>query len=169
MTSDSLAVILLKKRITKDIVQPTECHANTWHAAPNPLALDPAAPPRLFSRNSMFQHPYIRCLRSVLSIPETCSARAHKQLTPTRCLVLVLMLTAPLLPALKAAQVPLHSPDIAVTCQHHQFISEKQVQARTWASYGSCFLVWVHITFYPPNSLKKTLWFVTIIASCTAH
>lgn len=80
-TSDTLAVFLLKKKIIKGIVQSTECHVNTWDTAPNPLAMDP---PRVFSSNSMFQQPIyiIRCLRSVLSIPETHSSWAHKQLTP---------------------------------------------------------------------------------------
>lgn len=134
-TSDTLAVFLLRKRIAKGIVQPTECHVNTWHAAPNPLAVDPAAPPRVFSSNSMFQ-------QSIYKMPKVClehtwnpqcmspqaanpnrvpRAAAHGHSTPSP------------LPALKAAQVPLHSPDIAVTCQHHQFISEKQAQARTCA------------------------------------
>lgn len=133
--SDTLTVFLLRKRIAKGIVQPTECHVNTWHAAPNPLAVDSVAPPRVFSSNSMFQ-------QSIYKMPRVCPehtwnpqsmspqtanpnmvphAAAHAHGTPS-----------PLL-ALKAVQVPSHSPDIAVTCQHHQFISEKPVQARTLA------------------------------------
>lgn len=53
-----------------------------------------------FSAITCFSSPHIRCLRSVLSIPETHSTWAHKQLTPTGCLMLLLMLTAPLLPLL---------------------------------------------------------------------
>lgn len=56
---------LIQEEHCKRIVQPTECHENTWHAAPNPLDVDPAATPGVFCSNSVFQ-------QFICKMPEVC-------------------------------------------------------------------------------------------------
>lgn len=78
--------------------QSTECPVNTWHAAPNPLAANPAAHPRVFSSKSVFQQP-------IYKMPKVCPEHSWKPkwMSPqTGCLVLLLMFVAALFPHLSS-------------------------------------------------------------------
>lgn len=157
VTSDALAVFLLKKHFVKGIVQPPECSVKSWCVALKPADLEPATLPQYFVAVPGDSSPRMRCLRSVLSVAEAQSApaspstgnpdkvpcaaaHAHGRSSPSA--------------ALKAAQVPLRSPGPDVTRRHHEFILKKRPH---WASSMDSvifFLFWVHTVFYLFSSLR---------------
>ena len=160
VTSDTLAVFLLKKCIAKGIVQPTECGVKSWHAAMSPADLEPATSPRVFCGNPGLQQPTCK-------MPEVCPERSWNPectspstANPDR----IPCAHANLLPRLPSK---LHryryTPQILllpISTMSWSWKSTHRLELglHPWTALG--FLFWVHTTFYLSSSLREfcNLW-----------
>lgn len=117
--------------------------ATHMNAVPILADLVPVTPPSVFCSNPGLQQPTYK-------MPEVCPEHSWNPectspptANPDRvpCAAAQAHSTPSPLAALKAAQVPLLSPDTAVTHQYHEFILKEQPQARTWALiHAQCWL-----------------------------